>query len=284
MRVLAGTIFQDTRTPLTVWFEVAWLMAVTKNGISAASLKPLLGLGSYETAWAMCHKLRTAMGRTSVDLLNGDVEVDETFIGGIKAGGKRGRGAPGKSPVLVAVEVKERGFGRCRLQVADKVDAEHLGAFLRHTITPGSIIISDALNSYPAAVADTFGHKPFNVKRSGLPAHAVLPGVHRVASLLKRWLAGTHHSGISAEHLPAYLDEFTFRFNRRHARARGMLFFRLLEGAVTTEPTTLRELIKVPNPHPVSRPAPTTRAWPESLAGQPLLRPWRSQSPKELLP
>jgi len=97
VRVLAGTIFQDTRTPLTVWFEAAWLMAVTKNGVSAASLQPLLGLGSYETAWAMCHKLRTAMGRTSKDLLSGNVEVDETFIGGVKTGGKRGRGAPGKA-------------------------------------------------------------------------------------------------------------------------------------------------------------------------------------------
>jgi len=283
VRVLAGTIFQDTRTPLTVWFEAAWLMAVTKNGVSAASLKPLLGLGSYETAWAMCHKLRTAMGRTSADLLSGDVEVDETFIGGVKTG-KRGRGAAGKSAVVMAVEVKARGFGRCRLQVLEKVDAEHLGAFLRRTITPGSTVISDALNSYPVAAAGTFGHTAFNVTRSGLPAHAVLPGVHRVASLLKRWLAGTHQSGISAEHLPAYLDEFTFRFNRRHARARGMLFFRLLEGAVDTPPTTLRELIKVTNPRPVQTLPPTVRIWPDSLAAQPINRPWRNQTPEELLP
>jgi transposase-like protein len=194
----------------------------------------------------MCHKLRTAMGRTSTDLLSGDVEVDETFIGGVKTGGKRGRGSPGKTAVVIAVEVKPRGFGRCRLQVLNRVDAEHLGVFLHSAIAPGSTVVSDALSTYPIAVADTFGHKPFNIKRSGLPAHEVLPGVHRVASLLKRWLAGTHQSGISAEHLPAYLDEFTFRFNRRHSRARGMLFFRLLEGAVATGPTTLRELIKVP--------------------------------------
>lgn len=117
----------------------------------------------------------------------------------------------------MAVEVKARRFGRGRLQVLDKVDAEHLGVFLHRIITPGSTVLSDALNSYPAAVADTFGHEPFNIKRSGLPAHAVLPGVHRVANLLKCWLAGTHQSGISAEHLSAYRDEFTFRFNRRHS-------------------------------------------------------------------
>jgi transposase-like protein len=120
--------------------------------------------------------------------------------------------------------------------------------------TLNQVVISDALRSYPPAIADTFGHKPFNIKRSGLHAHEVLPGVHRVASLLKRWLAETHQSGVSAEHLQAYLDEFTFRFTRRHSRARGLLFLRLLKGAVTTPPTTMRELIKVPNPTPYGIP------------------------------
>ena len=263
---------------------LCWLMAVTKNGVSAASLQPLLGLGSYETAWAMCLKLRTAMGRTSADLLSGDVEADETFVGGVKAGGKRGRGAPGKAYVMIAVESKGQGFGRCRLQVVPKVDAENLGQFLHRHITPGSVVISDALRSYPPAIADTFGHKPFNVKRSSLRAHEVLPGVHRVASLLKRWLAGTDQSGISAEHLQAYLDEFTFRFNRRHSRARGLLFLRLLEGAVSAPPTTMRELIKVPNPHSVRTPRPTRPGWPESVAAEPLDRPWPDIDSSELLP
>ena len=261
-----------------MWFKAAWLMAVTKNGVSAASLQPLLGLGSYETAWAMCHKLRTAMGRTSVDLLSGDVEVDETFTGGVKTGGKQGRGAPGKAYVVIA---EEQGLGRCRLQVIPKIDAENLGQFLHRHITPGSVVISDALNSYPPAIADAYGHKPFNIKRSGLHAHEVLPGVHRVASLLKRWLAGTHQSGVSAEPLQAYLDEFTFRCNRRHSRARGLLF---LEGALTAPPTTMRELIKVPNPHSVKKPPPTRPVWPESPAAEPLDRPWRDIDRSELLP
>ena len=138
--------------------------------------------------------------------LSGDVEVDETFIGGVKTGGKQGRGAPGKAYVVIAVESKDKAFGRCRLQVVPKIDAENLGQFLHRHITPGSVVISDVLRSYPPAIADTYGHKPFNIKRSGLHAHEVLPGVHRVASLLKRWLAGTHQSGVSAEHLQAYLD------------------------------------------------------------------------------
>lgn len=284
VRVLAGTVFQDTRTPLTVWFEAAWLMAATKNGVSAASLQPLLGLGSYQTAWGMCHKLRTAMGRTSTDLLSGNVEVDETFIGGVKTGGKRGRGAPGKAYVAIAVEAKAKGFGRCRLQVVEKIDAEHLGEFMHRNLSPGSVVVSDALQSYPLAIADTFGHKSFNIKRSGLPAHELLPGVHRVASLLKRWLAGTHQCGGSAEHLQAYLDEFTFRFNRRHARARGLLFLRLLEGAVRGRPTPMRELIKVPNPHPVAMHPPVGPKWPKSLAAGSLDRPWRAEDPSDLLP
>ena len=251
VRVLAGTVFQDTRTPLTVWFEAAWLMAVTKNGVSAASLQPLLGLGSYETAWAM-HKLRTGMGRTSADLLSGDVEVDETFIGGVKAGGKRGRGAPGKAYVVIGVESKDKAFGRA--------------------------------GSYPPAIADAYGHKPFNIKRSGLHAHEVMPGVHRVASLLKRWLAGTHHSGVSSEHLQAYLDEFTFRFNRRHSRARGLLFLRLLEGCVSAPPTTMRELIKIPNPHPVRTPPPAGPPGRKALPQNHSTAPGETPSPSTLLP
>jgi len=212
----------------------------------------------------MCHKLRTAMGRTSTDLLSDNVEVDETFIGGVKTGGKRGCGAPGKTYVAIAVEAKAKGFGRCRLQVVEKIVAEHLGEFMHRNLSPGSVVVSDALQSYPLAIADTFGHKPFNIKRSDLPAHELLPGVHRVASLLKLWLAGTHQSGGSAEHPQTYLDGFTFRFNRRHAH--GLLLLRLLEGAVGAGPTPMRELINIPNPHPVAMHPPVLgRSGPKAL-------------------
>jgi hypothetical protein len=152
------------------------------------------------------------------------------------------------------------------------------------TAVGGSVFVRDALQYYLLALAGTFGLKPFNIKRSGLPAHDLLPGVHRVASLLKRWLAGTHQSGGSAEHLQAYLDEFTFRFNRRHARARGLLFLRLLEGAVRAGPTPMRELIKVTNPHPVAMHPPVGPKWPESLAAGSLDRPWRAEGLSDLLP
>ncbi|MCP9772441.1 IS1595 family transposase [Synechococcus sp. Tobar12-5m-g] len=223
------------------------------------------------------------MGRTSTDLLSDNVEVDETFIGGVKTGGKRGSGAPGKAYVAIAVEAKAKGFGRCRLQVVEKIDAEHLGEFMHRNLSPGSVVVSDALQSYPLAPARGFvGHKLFNIKRSGLPAHERLPGLHRVASLLKRWLAGTHQSGGSAEHPQAYLDEFTFRFNRRHAC--GLLLLRLLEGAVGAGPTPMRELIKIPNPHPVAMHSPVGPKWPESLAAGSLDRPWRAEDPSDLLP
>jgi hypothetical protein len=145
-------------------------------------------------------------------------------------------------------------------------------------------VVSDALRSFPLAIADTFGHKPFNIKRSGFHAHELLPAVHRVASLFTRWLAGTHPSGVSVEHLQAYLDEFTFPLNRRHSRARGLLFFRLLEGAVSAGPTTTRELIKVASPHPASTHPPARPRWPESLVAEPLDRPWRVTDPSEPLP
>ncbi|MCP9818151.1 transposase [Synechococcus sp. Cruz-9H2] len=156
----------------------------------------------------------------------------------------------------------------------EKIDAAHLGEFMHRYLSPGSVVVSDALQSYPLAIADTFGHKSFNMKRSGLPAHELLHGVlHQVASLLKRWLADTHQSGGSAEHLQAYLDEFTFRFNRRHARGRRLLFLRLLEGAVLARPTPMRELINVPNPHPVAMHPPEGPKCPKSLAAGLLDRP-----------
>jgi transposase len=141
-------------------------MASTKIGVSAASLQPLLGLGSFVIAWGVCHKLRIAMSRTSTDLLSGNIEVDKDVPDGFKIGGKRGRGAPGKAYVAIAVEAKSKGFGRCRLQVVEKISAEHLGEFMHRNLSPASVVISDALHSYSLAIADTFGHKSFNVKRS----------------------------------------------------------------------------------------------------------------------
>lgn len=276
--VTAGTIFHRTRTPLTVWFAAAWHMTSAKNGVSAKTLQHLLGFGSYQTAWAMLHRFRTAMVRPGRDRLAGTVEVDETFVGGVKPGGKRGRGAPGKAMVVVAVEQRPpMGFGRCRLRVVPRAEAAVLRPFLLESIEPGSVVITDGLSPYPRAVGDDFVHRPVSVSGSGDPAHVVLPGVHRVASLLKRWLLGTHQGAVEADHLQGYLDEYAFRFNRRKAGFRGLLFRRLLEQAVVVGPVTYRSLVVNPSAkrtkplppggHPARAP---------SLATAPTtFRPWR---------
>lgn len=272
----AGTIFQDTRTPLTVWFAAAWHLTTQKNGMSALGLKRVLGLGSYQTAWAMLHRYRTAMVRPGRERLNGDVEADESFFGGVKPG-KRGRGAAGKVLVAIAVEQRSpKGYGRARMQLIPDATSITLREFLLANVEPGAVVISDSLGSYPAACGEDYRHKPFNVRASGLPAHVPLRGVHRVASLAKRWLLGTHQGAVEADHLQAYLNEFCFRFNRRHSRARGLLFYRLMELAVGTPPLTYRHLVVNPQPKRRRPIAPQgARSKPASLALPPAGRPWR---------
>jgi transposase-like protein len=169
-------------------------MMASKAGTSALNLQRVLGLGSYQTAWTMLHRYRDVMVVPGRDKLSGDIEVDETFIGGVKPG-KRGRGADGKVLVAGAIERApggRRGFGRARLAVISSAKAAALRPFITANVSPGSVVISDALSSYPNAVAGPgYEHNPINVKRSGLKAHQVLPGVHRLFSLAKRWLEGT---------------------------------------------------------------------------------------------
>lgn len=274
-----GTIFHRTRTPLMVWFAAAWYMTSAKNGVSAKTLHRLLGFGSYQTAWTMLHRFRTAMVRPGRDLLTGDVEVDETFIGGIRPG-KRGRGAEGKTLVAVAVELlNPKGFGRCRLRVIPNAQAPTLRSFLLDCVKPGSVVATDGLSSYPIAMGDDYMHKPHLVASSSDPAHVSLPGVHRVASLLKRWLLGTHQGAVEADHLQAYLDEFAFRFNRRRSEFRGLLFRRLLEQAVQVEPVSYRSLVVNPSPK-LTKPQPpiTHRTYPSLSTGTPPVRPWRDHN------
>lgn len=277
--ITAGTVFHRTRTPLTVWFAAAWFMTSSKNGVSAKTLHRLLGFGSYQTVWAMLHRYRTAMIRPGRGRLTGYVEVDETYIGGTKPG-KRGRGAAGKVLVAVAVEqLQPKGFGRCRLRVMSNLEAPTLRAFLVDCVEPGSVLITDGFASYPPAIGDTFVHEPHVVKGSRVQAHVTLPGVHRVASLAKRWLLGTHQGAVEVDHLQGYLDEFAFRFNRRRSEFRGLLFRRLLEQAVQVPPVTYRSLVANPTPKR-KKPRPpdpdTRQAGPASLSVGPRPhRPWR---------
>ena len=272
----AGTIFHRTRTPLTIWFAAAWSMTSDKQGVSALGLKRVLEIGSTQTAWAMLHRYRSAMVRPGRDRLTGTVEADETFLGGPEPG-VPGRGALGKTLVEVAIEQRGRGFGRCRMQVIGDASSSTLRAFLLAHVEPGSVVLTDGFSSYPSACGEDYIHRATPISGSGKQAHELLPGVHRVAALAKRWLEATHQGAVKPALLQPYLDEFCFRFNRRHSRARGMLFYRLLEQAVQASPLTYRSLVAEPGSGRREMPMPPLgkRVHCESLAGPTLDRPWR---------
>ena len=240
--VTAGTIFEGTRKPLRVWFQAAWHVTNQKFGGSALGLQRVLGLGSYQTAWSWLHKLRRAMVRPGRELLSGRVEVDETYVGGEEEG-VSGRYTEKKAIVVAAVEVHEpKGFGRIRLHQVPDVSGDSLVDFVRQVVLPGSTVLTDGWRGYDALPSHGYTREKIVLSESGDPAHVALPGVHRVASLLKRWLLGTHQGSVSKKHLDYYLDEFTFRFNRRSSKARGLLFYRLLQHAVQIGPAPYRQL------------------------------------------
>jgi transposase-like protein len=249
--VTAGTVFAGTRTPLTQWFAAAWHVCSTKNGASALGLQKLLGLGSYETAWAWLHKLRRAMVIPGRDLLDGDVEVDETYVGGDEPGLRGGRArASKKALVVIGVECRGSGSGRARLTRIPDASQPTLHGFITANVEPASLILTDGWRSYLGLERAGYRHKAVSLRASTESASEVLPRVHRVAALLKRWLLATHQGAVHPEQLDYYLDEFTFRFNRRDSRARGLLFYRLLHQAVRTEPHPYAELVAGQPIHP----------------------------------
>jgi len=232
--VTAGTIFQDTRKPLRLWFRAVWYVTSQKTGVSALGLQRVLGLGSYETAWVWLHKLRRAMVRPGRDRLQGSVEVDEIYVGG-EHPGKRGRGAGGKCIVLVAAEQDGAHIGRIRLRRVPDTSGQSLGDAVRECVEPGSMVQTDGLSSYNGLSGLGYRHEVIRQGSSEVGEN-LLPRVHRVAALLKRWILGVHQGAIRPSHLDYYLDEFTFRFNRRTSRSRGKLFYRLLQHAVAIDP------------------------------------------------
>ena len=242
-RLTAGTIFEGTRKPLRLWFRAMWDVTSQKYGANALGLQRVLGLGNYTTAWSWLHKLLRAMVRPERDCLRGVVEVDETYVGGEEVG-VVGRQTIKKAIVVIAVEIKDIGFGRIRLQHVSDVSAESLLGFICNTVEQGSIVRTDSWSSYGGLGTLGFDHRPIVLSNSSDPAHVHMPGVHRIASLLKRWLLGTLQGSISQEQLPYYLDEFTFRFNRRTSHARGMLFYRLVEQALQVDHTSTKDLFK----------------------------------------
>jgi transposase-like protein len=240
--VIAGTIFQDSRLPLTLWFRAMWYVTSQKNGVSALGVQRVLGLGSYQTAWAWLHKLRRAMVRPGRDRLAGAVEVDETYWG-TEEEGVIGRQTQDKALVIVAAqEDGPRKIGRIRLRRIDDLSKATLHGFIAENIEPGSVVRTDGLPAYRSLAG--YRHVPVVVTGSGQSADELLPRVHMVISLVKRWLLGTHQGAVSHRHLDYYLDEFTFRFNRRKSASRGKLFYRLVQQVVHVEPHPYRDLIK----------------------------------------
>ena len=276
----AGTIFDRTRTPLTVWFTACWMFASDKGGISAMSVQRALEIGSYQTAWTMLHRLRSVLVRPGRERLTGTVEVDETFIGGEEPGLRGGRARGKKVLTCVAVEVREpKGLGRCRMAPLQDASAKSLHAFVTDHVEPGSTVITDAWQGYRGL--DRLGY--LHDRRSQRAARArgedpgeLLPAVHRVASLIKRWLLGTHQGSTDVAHLPAYMNEFVFRFNRRRSRSRGMIFYRVLELAVDHGPVRYRDLIVNKQPGKTPPVPPSSRGKPPSLDRPPANRPWRT--------
>lgn len=244
--ITSGTIFQESKKPLLLWFHIMWWVVAQKTGASAYNLKDFMGFGSYETAWLWLHKLRRAMIREGRKKLSGIVEVDETYIGGEEIGiGKQGRGAEEKSIVAVATECIRKQIGRVRFRIIPDASKEILISFIEANVENGSTVITDGWPSYASlSQNESYKHEIKVISGSGKQAHELLPHVHMVDSLVKRWINGTHQGKISQKHLEYYLEEFAFRFNRKLSTHRGKLFYRLMQQAVTNLPMTYDDIIK----------------------------------------
>lgn len=241
--ITAGTIFQDTRNPLRTWFLAMWFVTSQKYGASALGLKRVLGLSSYQTAWTWLHKIRRAMVRPGRERLKGVVEIDEAYVGGEEEG-VHGRQTHKKAIVAIAVEILQpKGFGRVRMRRIPDCSAPSLTGFVRDTVASGACIHTDGWPAYDGLAKLGYHRKVTVLSANNDPAHILMPGVHRVAALMKRVLLGTHQGAVRNRHLDYYLDEYTFRFNRRTSASRGLLFYRLMEQAVCTPPTSYRGLV-----------------------------------------
>lgn len=237
--VTVGTLFTDTHLPLSLWFEAMWYVVNQKNGASALGVKRVLGM-SYPTAWRWLHKLRRAMVRPGRDRLAGSVEVDEVYIGGERSG-KRGRGAAGKALVLVMAQVDGSRTGRIRLARVANASAAVLTAAVSGCVEPGAQVLTDGWGGYNDLRANGFDHQV--IRKTAIVGENLLTRANRVACLVQRWLLGTHQGAVAHSHLDYYLDEYTFRFNRRRSRSRGLLFYRLVQQALAIGPVRSRELV-----------------------------------------
>ena len=240
--VTAGSVLHRTRTPLHLWFWAAYLVTTGTPGMSATQLQRQLGLRRYETAWTMLHKLRRAMVNPDRQPLGGVVEVDECYVGGHEVGLRGGRARGAKALVAVAVEVRGTRAGRVRMQVIPDATADILAGFVTSSVTPGATVHTDGWPAYRRLASRGYDHQPRSQRAqtlSGEDSEPILPHVHRVISNLKTWLQGTHR-GVSTQHLQVYLDEYTFRFNRR--RTPMAAFQTVLGLGSQIQPTTYAEI------------------------------------------
>jgi len=253
--VLAGTVMQDTKLKLRTWLTAMWMFATQKDGISAMSLRDNLGINSYRSAWLLLHKLRVAMIRADREKLSGIVEIDEGYIGGREEGGKRGRGSENKKIVVVAVQLEETKTNKPQILLRDyklaKVRAKHiesaskeeLHSFIIENVSRGSTLIRDNWSGYSGI--DELGYRSEIHKLSNADdGNEKLPHVHLAISLINRWILGTYQGRLEEYHMQTYLEEFTFRFNRKTSRHRGLLFYRLIQGAMSTIPHPYEDLIE----------------------------------------
>ena len=250
--LLKGTIFEQTKIGLVKWFLAIYLVTSSKGGIAATELQRQMGFGSYQTAWSWLHKIRKAMIRPGRERLTERVEADETYVGAARPG-RPGRGAAGKTLVAGAVEAgrgKARGrrLGRLRFARLPDAGATSLEGFVAANVAEPAAVATDGWAGYAGLTAEGYRHEPIKLSTSWGDAVLRLPAIHLVFGLAKRWLLGTHHGAVGAKHLPAYLDEFVFRFNRRTATNISHRFARLVEHAVATGPLTYRALVATPKP------------------------------------
>jgi transposase-like protein len=215
-----------------------WFIMSQKTGVSAENLKDSMGFGSYQAAWGWLHKFRRVMIRPDRDKLKGTVEVDETFIGSSEKNVK-GRETVTKTLVVVAVEGVDKAdsgekLGRVRFRCITDASGENLLPFVSEFVEKESVVVTDGWLGYTGLNKLGYEHSIKVIKGSGAEAHELLPHVHLVISLVKRWLGSTHQGAVRPHHLQSYLDEFAFRFNRRLSTHRGKLFYRLMQQAVST--------------------------------------------------
>ena len=240
--IIAGTIFHGTKTPITLIFRALWFIVAQKNGVSAVSVQKILGIKRYETVWTWLHKFRRLMVVPERSKLTGVVEVDETLVGGKKSG-KRGRGAEGKILVVIAIELVGKKMGRVRLETIESADRIHLNQFIKNNVELGGKIITDGWKGYIDIKKMGYKHEIQN-KKIILDMDEITPNVHKIASLLKRWLLGTHQNYVSQDYLHFYLDEFAFRYNRRNSKSRGLLFYTLLKQAMSHQPLSKKNMFE----------------------------------------